>query len=145
MCAVVFDIDMGGFYLTRIGSHAVLFGATLDQEEVNNGRCEREMYRMAAQIEAVCTAHGCHRIVRQSGRRNGVPSSRTISYRRDHAAQSHHFRNRTGCIILGSEDPADYPLRDNIYGSGRKTISSLIYAEGVEDLTITGRGTIDGQ
>jgi hypothetical protein len=55
---VVFDIDMGGIYYTRIGTHAVLFGATLDQEEVNNGRCEREMYRMVAQIEDVCTAHG---------------------------------------------------------------------------------------
>ena len=50
-----------------------------------------------------------------------------------------------GAVILGSEDPADYPLRDNVYGSGRKTISSLIYADGVEDITITGRGTIDGQ
>ncbi len=55
---VVFDVDMGGLYYTRIGSHAVLFGATLDQEEVNNGRCEKEMSRMVAQIEDVCTSHG---------------------------------------------------------------------------------------
>jgi hypothetical protein len=55
---VVFDIDMGGLYYTRIGSHAVVFGATLDQEEVNNGRCEKQMSRMVAQIEDVCTAHG---------------------------------------------------------------------------------------
>jgi hypothetical protein len=55
---VVFDIDMGGLYYTRIGTHAVLFGATLDQDEVNNGRCERDMYRMVAQIEAVSTSHG---------------------------------------------------------------------------------------
>jgi hypothetical protein len=55
---VVFDIDMGGFYYTRLGSHAVLFGATLDQEEVNNGRCEREMHRMVGQLEAIFTAHG---------------------------------------------------------------------------------------
>ena len=55
---VVLDLDMGGLYYTRIDSRAVLFGATLDQEEVNNGRCEREMSRMVAQIEAVCTIHG---------------------------------------------------------------------------------------
>ena len=55
---IVFDIDMGGFYYTRLSSNAFLFGATLDQEEVNNGRCEREMYRMVAQIEAIFTVHG---------------------------------------------------------------------------------------
>jgi hypothetical protein len=55
---LVFDVDMGGFFYTRIGRHAVLFGATLDQAEVNSGRCEREMYHMVAQIEAVCTAYG---------------------------------------------------------------------------------------
>jgi hypothetical protein len=55
---VVFDVDMGGFFYTRLGSQAVLFGATLDQAEVNNGRCEREMYHLTSQIEAVFTAHG---------------------------------------------------------------------------------------
>jgi polygalacturonase len=55
------------------------------------------------------------------------------------------FEIGPGAVILGSEDPADYPLRDNVYESGRKALSSLIYAEGVEDVTLTGRGTIDGQ
>jgi polygalacturonase len=55
------------------------------------------------------------------------------------------FEVGPGAVILGSEDPADYPLRDNVYGSGRKMMSSLLYADGVEDITITGRGTIDGQ
>src|SRR5262249_30138154 len=50
-----------------------------------------------------------------------------------------------GAVILGSEDPADYPLHEDAYGSGRKSISALIYADNVEDITITGRGTIDGQ
>ncbi len=50
-----------------------------------------------------------------------------------------------GAVMLGSEDPADYPFRDNVYGGERKSISSLIYADRVEDITITGRGTIDGQ
>jgi polygalacturonase len=55
------------------------------------------------------------------------------------------FELGPGAVILGSEDPADYPLRDNAWGGPRKSISSLIYAEDVEDLTITGRGTINGQ
>ena len=50
-----------------------------------------------------------------------------------------------GAAMLGSEDPADYPLHDSAYGGERKSISSLIYADGVEDVTLTGRGTIDGQ
>jgi len=50
-----------------------------------------------------------------------------------------------GAVLAGSEDPADYPLRDDVWGVGRKYLSSLIYADGVEDITLTGRGTIDGQ
>jgi hypothetical protein len=55
---IVFDVDMGGFFYTRLGSHAVLFGATLDQAQVNNGRCEQVMRSIVSQIEAKCTAHG---------------------------------------------------------------------------------------
>ncbi len=58
MCRVVFDLDMGGFFYTRTGSHAILFGATLDQAEVNNRHCDEEMRGMVAEIEVVCTAHG---------------------------------------------------------------------------------------
>ena len=54
------------------------------------------------------------------------------------------FEVGPGAVILGSEDPEDYPLRENPY-TGRKYLSSLIYADGVEDVTVTGRGTIDGQ
>jgi polygalacturonase len=56
-----------------------------------------------------------------------------------------------GATILGSPDPADYPLRDSPWagdghtGGSGKTISSLIYAEDAENVTIRGRGTIDGQ
>ena len=50
-----------------------------------------------------------------------------------------------GAVILGSENPADYPLHENVYGGERKSLSSLIYVDGVEDITLTGRGTIDGQ
>lgn len=50
-----------------------------------------------------------------------------------------------GATILGSENPEDYPLRDNPWIAKRKLKSSLIYAENAENITITGRGTIDGQ
>jgi polygalacturonase len=50
-----------------------------------------------------------------------------------------------GATILGSGDPADYPLRDSAFPDGRKEYSSLIYAEDAENVTIRGRGTIDGQ
>ena len=55
------------------------------------------------------------------------------------------FEIGPGAVILGSEDLADYPLRDDPWGTGRKSISSLIYAADAEDITITGRGTIDGK
>ena len=50
-----------------------------------------------------------------------------------------------GATILGSGDPADYPLRDSAFANERKEYSSLIYAEDAENVTIRGRGTIDGQ
>jgi polygalacturonase len=50
-----------------------------------------------------------------------------------------------GAAILGSGEPADYPLRESAWGDGRKEYSSLIYAEDAENVTIRGRGTIDGQ
>jgi polygalacturonase len=51
----------------------------------------------------------------------------------------------SGATLLGSPDPADYPLREDAWGIGRQEISSLIYAEKAEDVTIRGHGTIDGQ
>jgi polygalacturonase len=50
-----------------------------------------------------------------------------------------------GATILGSGEPADYPLRDSASGDARKEYSSLIYAEDAENVTIRGRGTVDGQ
>ena len=49
-----------------------------------------------------------------------------------------------GATLLGSPDPEDYPLRDNVWGE-RQEYSSLIYADGAEHITIRGQGTIDGQ
>lgn len=49
-----------------------------------------------------------------------------------------------GAVILGSGDPGDYPLRKSVWGEGEE-ISSLIYGEDLENVSITGPGTIDGQ
>jgi polygalacturonase len=52
-----------------------------------------------------------------------------------------------GAIILGSENPDDYPLTQNVWSidPAPSIRASLIYAEDSENITITGRGTIDGQ
>lgn len=55
------------------------------------------------------------------------------------------FELGPGAVLAGSDDPADYPLRDNAWGGTRRALSSLIYAADTEGVTITGRGTIDGQ
>jgi hypothetical protein len=55
---VVLDVDMGGFFYDRINSQTILFGATLDQSQVNNGQCDKEMRQMVSEIQAVFTAHG---------------------------------------------------------------------------------------
>ena len=50
-----------------------------------------------------------------------------------------------GAVLLGSEDPADYPLRPSPYEPERKELSALIYGDGLANVTISGRGTIDGR
>jgi polygalacturonase len=50
-----------------------------------------------------------------------------------------------GATILGSEDPADYPDTKSVWGDDTIMIAPLIYAEDAENISITGRGTLDGQ
>jgi polygalacturonase len=50
-----------------------------------------------------------------------------------------------GAVILGSRDPQDYPAVPSPWEDGRREISALIYADGASDITIKGRGVIDGQ
>jgi polygalacturonase len=50
-----------------------------------------------------------------------------------------------GATILASPDVEDYPIQKSVWGDSEKLISSVIYAEDAENITITGRGTIDGQ
>jgi polygalacturonase len=50
-----------------------------------------------------------------------------------------------GATILGSENPDDYPPTPSVWGDGREVMAPLIYAADADNITITGRGTIDGQ
>jgi polygalacturonase len=50
-----------------------------------------------------------------------------------------------GATLLGSEEPEDYPLIDDPWDPAAKAIAPLIYADHAENITLTGRGTIDGQ
>ncbi len=49
-----------------------------------------------------------------------------------------------GATLLGSPDPEDYPLYPSVWGETEE-LSSLIYADGAEHITVRGAGTIDGQ
>ncbi len=51
-----------------------------------------------------------------------------------------------GAVILGSEEEADYPLIESRWeGETRLTHAPLLSGAGLEEIEITGRGTIDGQ
>jgi polygalacturonase len=51
-----------------------------------------------------------------------------------------------GATLLGSQDPADYPVTSNRWeGMEQLTYAPLIAGNGLKNIAITGRGTIDGQ
>lgn len=50
-----------------------------------------------------------------------------------------------GAVILGSPEVEDYPLAPDPWGEQKQQISALIYGTGIENITLTGRGVIDGQ
>ena len=53
----------------------------------------------------------------------------------------------SGAYIMGSPDPADYPMitKETLKGYNREGHSGLIKAMNAERVTVTGRGVIDGQ
>ena len=53
----------------------------------------------------------------------------------------------SGALILGSEDRADYPMitKEMVEGYTREGHAALIYAINAENVTVEGRGTIDGR
>ena len=58
-----------------------------------------------------------------------------------------HMRLSQGTVLLGSADLADYPLTRCRYPSrsDHYTLRALLWGEGLEDISITGPGVIDGQ
>ena len=50
-----------------------------------------------------------------------------------------------GATLLGSEDPSDYLMIDDPWDKTNKILGPLIYADHAENITLTGRGAIDGQ
>jgi polygalacturonase len=55
------------------------------------------------------------------------------------------LRIEAGATILASTDPEDYPLIPNPWQPENRQPAALINGEGLENVTITGRGTIEGQ
>jgi len=51
----------------------------------------------------------------------------------------------SGATLLASDDPADFPLESDAYDLSKQIRSPLIDAHDAEDISLTGRGTIDGQ
>jgi len=52
----------------------------------------------------------------------------------------------SGAVLLGSEDPAGYPVTPNRWeGKEQITYSPLIAGNELKNVAVTGRGTIDGQ
>ncbi len=53
----------------------------------------------------------------------------------------------SGCVILGSDSPEDYPMitRETLKGYNREGHSGLIKAFKCENITVKGRGVIDGR
>lgn len=53
----------------------------------------------------------------------------------------------SGALILGSEDRADYPMitKEIVEGYTREGHAAMIYAINAENVTVEGRGTIDGR
>lgn len=51
-----------------------------------------------------------------------------------------------GATLLGSQNPADYPITPNRWeGAEQLTYAPLMAGNGLKNITITGRGKIDGQ
>jgi polygalacturonase len=50
-----------------------------------------------------------------------------------------------GATLVASPNGDDYPLVADVWELGRTLVAPLLYADGAENISFTGRGTIDGQ
>ena len=52
-----------------------------------------------------------------------------------------------GATILGSADPEDYPMitKEDLEGYNREGHTGLVAARNAKNITVTGRGTLDGR
>ena len=56
-----------------------------------------------------------------------------------------HLRLLEGAVLLGSDNPLDYPIVDTrIEGKNRKFVAALVNADGCDGFTVVGPGMIDG-
>lgn len=53
----VFDVDMGGFFYTRVHAARFLFAATLDQAVMNDDSCDRDVRALVRAITLRTSAH----------------------------------------------------------------------------------------
>jgi polygalacturonase len=57
-----------------------------------------------------------------------------------------HLYLDAGAVLLGSENPADYPVSDHRWeGAEQATYAPLLTGQHLKNITISGRGRIDGQ
>jgi len=105
------------------------FGAKGDGQTINTSA-------IAAAIEA------CHS---QGGGTVLVPAGRYVTgslFLRD--CTTLHLE--AGAVLLGSESPADYPIMETRWeGADQATHAPLITGQGLRDIAVVGRGTIDGR
>ncbi|MBO4665001.1 MAG: exopolygalacturonase [Bacteroidaceae bacterium] len=104
-----------------------------DYGVVNDGRIHTKEFQ--ALIDMVANNGGGVIIVPQ-----GTYMTGALFFR-----QGVHLHILDGGVIMGSNDPSDYPLlRTRIEGETCLYYSALINADGLDGFTISGKGTIDG-
>ncbi|KAL6658738.1 hypothetical protein ACP70R_002778 [Stipagrostis hirtigluma subsp. patula] len=143
------DDSCAGFYAGGGPARAVAasveeFGAVGDGATSNTAAFRRAVAALEERARAAGGGAG-------AGARLEVPPGRWLTGSFNLTSRFTLFLHH-GAVILGSQDPEEWPLIDPLpsYGRGRERLGprhiSLIHGEGLNDVVITGNnGTIDGQ
>ena len=99
--------------------------------------------------EQTLNTNAIHAAIEACDRRGGgtvlVPPGRYVTgslYLRDNIT----LHLEAGAVLVGSEDPADYPIVHSRWeGADQLNHAPLITGNGLRNVAVTGRGTIDGQ